>query len=126
MTVGTTELDDLSNVRRINNGAGSLTANFYKLKFVRSHIVPGVTTTIPNTGPTLAIVLAANNALDTDVNTYCTSNFAYGSDWATTTRYLCFESNRDLMNAAGIAATYLHAQIDVYEILKSTNNQMAL
>jgi hypothetical protein len=126
MTVGTTELDDLSNVRRINNGTGSLTVNFYKLKYIKTNIVQGVTTTIPNTAPTLANVLAANNALDTDINTYCTSNFAYGSDWATTTRYLCFESNRDLMNAAGANATYIHAQVDVYEILKSTNNQMAI
>jgi hypothetical protein len=125
MITSTIELEDGENVRRINNGAGSTTASFYKLRFVRSHIIQGVTTTIPNTAPTLANVLAANNSLDTDVATYCTSNFAYGSDWATTTRYICYESNRDLMNAAGVAATYLHSQVDVYEIVKSTGNQMA-
>ena len=92
------------------------------MKFVKSAIVQGVTTTIPNTAPTLANVLAANNGLDTNVSTYCTSNFAYGTDWQTTTRYICYESNRDLMNAAGVAATYIHAQVDVYEIVKSTNN----
>lgn len=122
MITGTTELEDSVNVRRINNGAGSTTVNFYKLKFVKSVIVQGVTTTIPNVTPTLANVLSANNSLETDINTYCTSNFPYGTDWATTTRYICYEKDRDVMNAAGASVTYLHAQIDVYEILKSTNN----
>lgn len=122
MDISTTQLEENSNVRRINNGSGSTAINFRKLRFVRTHIVQGVTTTIPNTAPTLANVLAANNSLETDINTYCTSNFAYGSDWATTTRYLCFESNRDLMNAAGASVTYVHAQVDVYEIVKSTTN----
>jgi len=122
MIIGTVELEDTQNVVRINNGSGSTTTNFYKLKFVKTHIVQGVTTTIPNTTPTLANVLAANNALDTDVSTYCTSNFAYGTDWATTTRYICYISNKDLMNAAGASVTYVHAQVDVYEIVKSTNN----
>ena len=122
MTSGTLELEENGNLVRINNGSGSTTVNFRKLKFVKSAIVQGVTTTIPNTAPTLANVLAANNGLDTNVSTYCTSNFAYGTDWQTTTRYICYESNRDLMNAAGIAATYIHAQVDVYEIVKSTNN----
>ena len=122
MTSGTLELEEGQNLVRVNNGSGSTTINFRKLKFVKSAIVQGVTTTIPNTAPTLANVLAANNGLDTNVSTYCTSNFAYGTDWATTTRYICYESNRDVMNAAGVAATYLHAQVDVYEIVKSTNN----
>lgn len=122
MNNGTLELEENGNLVRINNGSGSTTVNFRKLKFVKSAIVQGVTTTIPNTAPTLANVLAANNGLDTNVSTYCTSNFAYGTDWQTTTRYICYESNRDLMNAAGIAATYIHAQVDVYEIVKSTNN----
>jgi hypothetical protein len=122
MTSGTLELEEGQNLVRVNNGSGSTTINFRKLKFVKSAIVQGVTTTIPNTAPTLANVLAANNSLDTNVSTYCTSNFAYGTDWATTTRYICYESNRDVMNAAGVAATYLHAQVDVYEIVKSTNN----
>ena len=122
MNNGTLELEENGNLVRIDNGSGSTTVNFRKLKFVKSAIVQGVTTTIPNTAPTLANVLAANNGLDTNVSTYCTSNFAYGTDWQTTTRYICYESNRDLMNAAGIAATYIHAQVDVYEIVKSTNN----
>ena len=122
MNNGTLELEENINLVRINNGSGSTTVNFRKLKFVKSAIVQGVTTTIPNTAPTLANVLDANNGLDTNVSTYCTSNFAYGTDWQTTTRYICYESNRDLMNAAGVAATYLHAQVDVYEIVKSTTN----
>lgn len=122
MITSTTELEDTQNVRRINNGAGSTTTNFYKLKYVRTHIVEGVSVTIPNVTPTLANVLSANTSLDTDINTYCTSNFPYGTDWATTTRYICYESDRDLMNAAGSAVTYVHAHIDVYEIVKSTNN----
>ena len=122
MNNGTLELEENGNLVRINNGSGSTTVNFRKLKFVKTHIIQGVTTTIPNTTPTLANVLDANNALDTDVNTYCTSNFPYGTDWATTTRYICYESNRDLMNAAGVSATYINAQVDVYEIAKSTNN----
>ena len=122
MNNGTLELEENGNLVRIDNGSGSTTVNFRKLKFVKSAIVQGVTTTIPNTAPTLANVLAANNGLDTNISTYCTSNFAYGTDWQTTTRYICYESNRDLMNAAGIAATYIHAQVDVYEIVKSTTN----
>jgi len=122
MTSGTLELEEGQNLIRINNGSGSTAINFRKLKFVKSAIVQGVTTTIPNVAPTLANVLAANNGLDTNISTYCTSNFAYGTDWETTTRYICYESNRDVMNAAGSAVTYLHAQVDVYEIAKSTNN----
>jgi hypothetical protein len=122
MDLGTLELEENGNLTRVNNGAGSTAINFRKLKFVKTHIVQGVTTTIPNTTPTLANVLAANNALDTDVSTYCTSNFAYGTDWATITRYICYISNKDLMNAAGASVTYVHAQVDVYEIAKSTNN----
>lgn len=122
MVNGTLELEENLNLVRINNGAGSTTINFRKLKFVKSAIVQGITSSIPNTSPTLADVLTANNGLDTNVSTYCTSNFAYGTDWATTTRYICYESNRDIMNAAGANVSRLHAQIDVYEIVKSTNN----
>ena len=122
MITSTTELEDQQNVVRINNGSGYNTNNFYKLKFVKSAIVQGVTSSIPNTTPTLANVLTTNNDLTTDVATYCTSNFAYGSDWATVTRYICYETNRDIMNAAGANVSRLHAQVDVYEIVKSTNN----
>lgn len=122
MTSGTLELEEGQNLVRINNGSGSTTINFRKLKFVKSAIVQGVTSSIPNTTPTLADVLTANNGLDTNTSTYCTSNFAYGTDWQTTTRYICYESNRDIMNAAGANVSRLHAQVDVYEIVKSTNN----
>lgn len=122
MNNGTLELEENLNLVRINNGSGSTTVNFRKLKFVKSVIVQGITSSIPNTSPTLADVLATNNGLDTNVSTYCTSNFAYGTDWATTTRYICYESNRDIMNAAGANVSRLHAQVDVYEIVKSTNN----
>lgn len=122
MITSTIELEDQSNVVRINNGSGYNTSNFYKLKFVKSAIVQGVTSSIPNTTPTLANVLTTNNDLTTDVSTYCTSNFPYGTDWQTTTRYICYESNRDIMNAAGANVSRLHAQVDVYEIVKSTNN----
>ena len=122
MNSGTTELEEILNLVRINNGSGSTTVNFRKLKFVKSAIVQGITSSIPNTTPTLANVLTANNDLTTDVSTYCTSNFAYGTDWQTTTRYICYESNRDIMNAAGANVSRLHAQVDVYEIVKSTTN----
>jgi hypothetical protein len=122
MNNGTLELEENGNLVRINNGSGSTTINFRKLKFVKSAIVQGITSSIPNTSPTLADVLTANNNLDTNVSTYCTSNFAYGTDWATTTRYICYESNRDIMNAAGANVSRLHSQVDVYEIVKSTNN----
>lgn len=122
MNNGTLELEENINLVRINNGSGSTTVNFRKLKFVKSAIVQGITSSIPNTTPTLANVLTANNDLTTDVSTYCTSNFAYGTDWATTTRYICYESNRDIMNAAGANVSRLHSQVDVYEIVKSTNN----
>lgn len=122
MNNGTLELEENGNLVRINNGSGSTTVNFRKLKFVKSAIVQGITSSIPNTTPTLANVLTANDDLTTNVSTYCTSNFAYGTDWATTTRYICYESNRDIMNAAGANVSRLHAQVDVYEIVKSTNN----
>lgn len=122
MTTSTVQLEDENNLVRINNGSGYNTSNFYKLKFVKSAIVQGITSSIPNTTPTLANVLTTNNDLTTDVSTYCTSNFAYGTDWATTTRYICYESNRDIMNAAGANVSRLHAQVDVYEIVKSTGN----
>jgi hypothetical protein len=122
MNNGTLELEENGNLVRINNGSGSTTVNFRKLKFVKSAIIQGITSSIPNTTPTLANVLTANDDLTTNVSTYCTSNFAYGTDWATTTRYICYESNRDIMNAAGANVSRLHAQVDVYEIVKSTNN----
>jgi hypothetical protein len=122
MNNGTLELEENGNLVRINNGSGSTTVNFRKLKFVKSAIVQGVTSSIPNTTPTIANVLTANNDLTTDVSTYCTSNFAYGTDWQTVTRYICYESNRDIMNAAGANVSRLHSQVDVYEIVKSTNN----
>jgi hypothetical protein len=122
MNNGTLELEENINLVRINNGSGSTTVNFRKLKFFKSAIVQGITSSIPNTTPTLANVLTANNDLTTDVSTYCTSNFAYGTDWQTTTRYICYESNRDIMNAAGANVSRLHAQVDVYEIVKSTTN----
>jgi hypothetical protein len=122
MNNGTLELEENGNLVRINNGSGSTTVNFRKLKFVKSAIVQGITSSIPNTTPSLANVLTANNDLDTDTSTYCTSNFAYGTDWQTVTRYICYESNRDIMNAAGANVSRLHAQVDVYEIVKSTNN----
>ena len=122
MTSGTLELEEGQNLVRINNGSGSTTINFRKLRFVKSAIVQGITSSIPNTTPSLANVLTANNDLDTDTSTYCTSNFLYGTDWQTVTRYICYESNRDIMNAAGANASRLHSQVDVYEIVKSTNN----
>jgi len=122
MNNGTLELEENGNLVRINNGSGSTTVNFRKLRFVKSAIVQGITSSIPNTTPSLANVLTANNGLDTDTSTYCTSNFAYGTDWQTVTRYICYESNRDIMNAAGANVSRLHSQVDVYEIVKSTNN----
>jgi len=122
MTIGSLQLEGSENVVRIDNGTGYNANNFYKLKFVKSAIVQGITSSIPNTTPTLANVLTANDDLTTNVSTYCTSNFAYGTNWATTTRYICYESNRDIMNAAGANVSRLHAQVDVYEIVKSTNN----
>jgi hypothetical protein len=122
MTIGSLQLEGSENVVRIDNGTGYNANNFYKLKFFMSAIVQGITSSIPNTTPTLANVLTANDDLTTNVSTYCTSNFAYGTNWATTTRYICYESNRDIMNAAGANVSRLHAQVDVYEIVKSTNN----
>jgi len=122
MTIGSLQLEGSENVVRINNGTGYNANNFYKLKFVKSAIVQGITSSIPNTTPTLPNVLTANDDLTTNVSTYCTSNFAYGTDWQTVTRYICYESNRDIMNAAGANVSRLHSQVDVYEIVKSTNN----
>jgi hypothetical protein len=122
MIIGTKELENSRNLVRVSNGLGFDEVEFYKLKYIKTAIVQGVTTTIPNTGPDLADVLTANDSLDSDVQAYCTDNFPYQDDWATTTRYICYESNRDLMNAAGASVTYVHAQVDVYEIVKSTGN----
>ena len=89
---------------------------------MKSAIVQGITSSIPNTTPTLANVLTTNNDLTTDIATYCTSNFPYGSDWLTTPRYICYESDRDIMNAAGANVSRLHAQVDIYQIVQESGN----
>ena len=77
---------------------------------------------IPNLAPSQANINTANDILTTNVSSYCTAYFAYGSDWLTTPRYICYESNRDLMNAAGANATYVHAQVDIYKIVQDAGN----
>jgi hypothetical protein len=119
------QIESQNNVIRINNGPGYNLVNFQQLEYVKTHIVPGILTTIPNMTPSPGDVLSANEDLTTFLETYCTSNFAYGSDWATTTRYICYESNRDVMNAAGIAANYVHAQVDIYRIVQIPLNNKA-
>lgn len=121
-TLSSVQIESRDNVIRVNNGAGYNSFNFYKLEYVKTHIVQGITSSIPNTTPSLADVLTANNGLDTNTSTYCTSNFAYGSDWLTTPRYICYESNRDIMNAAGANVSRLHSQIDVYKIVQDAGN----
>ena len=122
MSQSSLQIENQKNVVRVNNGSGFNANNFYKLKYIKSVIVQGITSSIPNTTPTLADVLAANNGLDTNVSTYCTSNFAYGTDWLTTPRYICYETNRDIMNAAGANVSRLHAQVDVYQIVQQAGN----
>ena len=121
-TLSSVQIESRDNVIRVNNGAGYNSFNFYKLEYVKTHIVQGITSSIPNTTPSLANVLTAIDDLDTDVSTYCTSNFQYGSDWLTTPRYICYESNRDIMNAAGANASRLHSQVDVYKIVQYAGN----
>ena len=122
MSQSSIQIESSKNVVRVNNGSGFSANNFYRLEFIKSVIVQGTTVSIPNTSPLPADVLAANNGLTTDVNNYCTSNFPYGSDWLTATKYICYESNRDIMNAAGANLSRLHAQVDVYQIVQIAGN----
>jgi hypothetical protein len=122
MIIGTKELEDTQNVVRIPNGAGYEEYNFYKLQYVKTEIVQGVTASIPNTTPTLNQVNLANKGLDTDNETYCSNYFPYDPDWQNNESFICYESNRDIMNAAGANVARLHSQVDVYRIVQSTNN----
>lgn len=122
MAVSSIQIESEKNVVRIANGGDYDSFNFYKLEYVRTHVVPGILTTIPNVSPSPGDVSSANEDLTTFLETYCDTNFPYGNDWLTTPRYICYESNRDLMNAAGAAATYLHAQVDVYLIVQEAGN----
>ena len=122
MSQSSIQIESQNNVVRVNNGSGFSANNFYKLKFIKSVIVQGTTSSIPNTAPVPADVVTANNGLTTDVNSYCATNFPYGTDWLTATKYICYESNRDIMNAAGANISRLHAQVDVYQIVQQAGN----
>jgi len=121
MSLSSLQIENKKNVIRINNGSGYNSFNFYKLEYVKSAIVQG-TTSIPNTAPTVADAKAANDSLDANVSSYGTTYFAYGTDWLTTPRYICYETNRDIMNAAGANVSRLHAQVDVYQIVQQAGN----
>lgn len=120
-TSSSVQIESQRNVIRINNGSGYNSFNFYKLQYVKSVIVQG-TTGIPNTAPTVADSDAANNSLDANVSSYCTTYLAYSSNWLITPSYICYESNRDIMNAAGANVSRLHAQVDVYQIIQDAGN----
>ena len=77
MDISTTQLEENSNVVRVNNGTGSLTTNFRKLRFVKSHIVPCASQQLPNTpAPTQLQIKQVNDFLTTDVEAYCFSFFS--------------------------------------------------
>ena len=121
MAISSVQIENKGNVVRINNGSGYNNYNFYKLQYVKSAIVQG-TTSIPNTSPTVADAKAANDSLDTNISSYCTTYHAYSSNWLSTPSYICYEVNRDIMNAAGANVSRLHAQVDIYQIVQESGN----
>lgn len=125
MITSTTSLEGSTNAKRIIASGATGLYDFYKIKYIKSVIVQGITSTIPNTSPTQGAVVAANDGLDADVESYVANNFPFDVDYMNTTSYLCYEVDRDVMNAAGAAVTYLHAKVDVYEVVQSTNNLIA-
>lgn len=122
MVTSTTGLEGSTNARRVIASGSTGLYDFYKIKYIKSVIVQGITSTIPNVAPTQGSVVAANDGLDADVESYVANNFPFDVDYMNTISYLCYEVNRDVMNAAGASVTYLHAQVDVYEVVQSTNN----
>jgi len=120
MITGTKELEGSTNVRRIIASGATGLYDFYKIKYIKTVIVQGINNTIPNVAPTQGAVVAANDGLDTDVESYVASNFPFDPDFMNNISYLCYETNRDVMNAAGASVTYLHASVDVYEICQSS------
>ena len=122
MITSTTSLEGSTNAKRIIASGATALYDFYKIKYVQTVIVQGISNTIPNVAPTQNAVVAANEGLDADVESYVANHFPFDVDYMNTTSYLCYEVDRDVMNAAGASVTYLHAQVDVYEVVQSTNN----
>ena len=122
MVTSTTGLEGSTNARRVIASGATGLYDFYKIKYIKSVIVQGITSTIPNVAPTENQVVAANDGLESDIESYVANNFPFDVDYMNTTSYLCYEVDRDVMNAAGASVTYLHAQVDVYEVVQSTNN----
>lgn len=120
MITGTKELEGSTNVRRIIASGATGLYDFYKIKYIKTVIVQGISNTIPNVAPTQGAVVAANDGLDTDIESYVANTFPFDPDFMNNISYLCYETNRDVMNAAGASVTYLHASVDVYEICQSS------
>ena len=122
MITSTTSLEGSTNAKRIIASGATALYDFYKIKYIKTVIVQGISNTIPNVAPTQTDVVDANDGLDSDVESYVANYFPFDVDYMNTTSYLCYEVDRDVMNAAGASVTYLHAQVDVYEVVQSTNN----
>jgi hypothetical protein len=124
MTTGTKELEGSTNARRVIASEATGLYDFYKIKYIRTVIVQGVSNTIPNTSPREDAVIAANDGLDENIENYVKDNFPFDVDYMNTTSYLCYEVSRGVMSAADAGVTYLHAQVDIYEIARSTEDNM--
>lgn len=120
MITGTKELEGSTNAKRIISSGSTGLYDFYKIKYIKTVIVQGISNTIPNVAPTQNAVVAANDGLDSDIESYVANHFPFDPDFMNNISYLCYETNRDVMNAAGASVTYLHASVDVYEICQSS------
>jgi hypothetical protein len=84
--------------------------------------VQGITETIPNTSPTMSDVKAANDGLDQDIQDYVDDFYPFDPDYMNNDSFICYEVNRDIMSPSGASDSCLYAQVDVYQVVKSTNN----
>lgn len=122
MVTSTTGLEGSTNARRVIASGATGLYDFYKIKYIRTVIVQGISNTIPNTSPREDAVVSANEGLDADIESYVANRFPFDVDYMNITSYLCYEVSRGVMSAADAGVTYLHAQVDVYEVVQSTNN----
>jgi hypothetical protein len=118
MVTSTTSLQASTNVRI----ASKVDIEFYKINYIKTDIVQGISDPIPNTSPTMLDVFNANESLDKDIEEYVNTFYPFDPDYMDNESYICYEVNRDIMSPSGASHSCLYAQVDIYQVVKSTNN----
>lgn len=122
MITSTKSLEDTTNAKRIIASGATGLYDFYKIKYIKSIIVQGISQTIPSSAPTQADVLDANEGLDSDVENYVANYFPFDVNYINNPSFLCYEVNRDIVSPSSVNVLYLYAKVDVYQVVQSTNN----